>query len=130
MKYAMRLLEDLRQLHGILCQLLFCIPAGTDFSDLLESQQRLAHRIDIQKKFLDLIKQQHSMQIPLHQGLDDEISALGQTISQAIDEIQIALFQKREELRQVLRTTQYYFRGHKKALCQNHSAPRMLDISL
>ena len=126
----MRLLEDLQQLHGILRQLLFSIPAGTDFSHLLESQQRLAHRIDIQKNFLDLIKQQHSVQIPLHQGLEDEISALVQDISQAIDEIQSVLSQKREELSQLLRTTQHYFRGHKKALCQNHSAPRMLDISL
>lgn len=129
-KYAMRLLEDLQQLHGILSQLLFHIPSSTDFSHLLESQQRLAHRIDIQKNFLDLIKQQHPSQIPLNHSLENEISALSQIISQIIDKIQIVLAQKREELRQVLRTSQYYFRGHKKALCQNHSTPRMLDIIL
>ncbi len=129
-KYAMRLLEDLKQLHSNIEQIFSRISSGIDFFPLLENQQRLSHRIGIQKNFLNLIIQQHPLQTPQEENLNQEISCLGQTICVMIDEIQPLLSQKRQELAHLLATNQFYFHGHKKALCQNHSAPRLLDISL
>lgn len=129
-KYAVRLQNDLQQLHDILELIFFQLSTGGDFSEFEEMRQKLSERIAVQKKFLDLIKSQYPLQIPLHHKLEQEIFDLGQMISALIDQIQPLLAQRREELRRLLSESPYPFRGHKKALYQNHSAPRMLDISL
>lgn len=133
LKYAIRLIADLRELHDLLLGMAKMAThpgVGARLSSMLDRQERLSYRITIQREFLQLVTVQFPPNAVECKLIEDELHILCNNISTLASVTQTLFTQKRLELRQNLDSHQQTFHGQKKSLCRNYSTPSILDISL